>query len=75
MKNDMLNFNVIKFFGIKTRSGKVFRPLPIRWEFPSPGCVKINTDGAVRGYPDLATCVDIFSWDYGRIYWCFFNVS
>jgi len=30
MKNDMLDFNVIKFFGIKTRSGKVLRPLPIR---------------------------------------------
>jgi len=30
MKNDMLDFNVIKFFGIDTRSGKVLRPLPIR---------------------------------------------
>ena len=45
MKNDMLDFNVIKFFGIKTRSGKVLRPLSVRWEFPSSGWVKINTDG------------------------------
>ena len=30
MKNDMLNFNVITFFGINTCSGKVLRPLPIR---------------------------------------------
>ena len=30
MKNDMLNFNVIKFFGINTRTGKVLRPLPVR---------------------------------------------
>ena len=37
MKNDMLDFNVINFFDIKTRSGKVLRPLPIRWKFPSPG--------------------------------------
>jgi len=29
MRNDMLNFNVIKFFGINT-FGKVFRPLPVR---------------------------------------------
>jgi len=36
MKNDMLDFNVIKFFGINTRTGKVLCPLPIRWEFPSP---------------------------------------
>ena len=36
MKNDILDFNVIKFFGINTRTGKVLRPLPI-WEFPSPG--------------------------------------
>ena len=37
MKNDMLDFNVIKFFGINTRSSKVCCPLPVRWEFPSPG--------------------------------------
>jgi len=42
---------MIKFFGINTRTGKVLRDLPIRWEFPSPGWVKINTDGAARGYP------------------------
>jgi len=60
MKNDMLDFNVIKFFGIKTRNGKVLCPLPIRWKFPSSGRVKINTDGAARGYPGLATCGGIF---------------
>jgi len=37
MKNDILDFNVIKFFGINIRSGKVLRPIPVRWEFPSPG--------------------------------------
>jgi len=30
MKNDMLDFNVIKFFGINTRSGEVLRPFPVR---------------------------------------------
>ena len=30
MKNDMLDFNVIKFFGINICSDKVRRPLPIR---------------------------------------------
>jgi len=45
----MLDFIVIKFFGINIRSGKVLRPFPVRWEFPSPGCVKINTDGVARG--------------------------
>jgi len=30
MKNDMLDFKVIKFFGINTRPGKVLHPLPIR---------------------------------------------
>jgi len=53
MKNDMLDFNVINFFGINTRRGKVLRPLPVRWEFPSPGWVKTNTDGA-------ASCGGIF---------------
>ena len=30
MKKDMLDFNVINFFGINTRSGKVFCPLLVR---------------------------------------------
>jgi len=30
MKKDMLDFNVIKFFGINTCTGKVLRPLPVR---------------------------------------------
>jgi len=30
MKNDMMDFSVIKFFGINTRTGKVLRPLPVR---------------------------------------------
>ena len=37
MKNDMLDFNVIKFLFINTRSGKVLHPLLVRWKFPSPG--------------------------------------
>jgi len=65
-KNDMFNFNMIKFFGINTRSGKVFRLLLIRWEFPSLGWVKINTDGATRGYPNLATCGCIFRGSMGE---------
>ena len=68
MKNDMLDFNVIKFFGINTRTGKVLHPLPVRWKFPDfakvlhppPGWVKVNTNGAARGYPDFATCGGIF---------------
>ena len=47
MKHDMLDFNVINFFGINTRISKVLRPLPVRWEFPSSGSVKISIDGAV----------------------------
>ena len=39
MKNDMLDFSLINFFGIITRTGKVSSPLPIRWEFPFPGWV------------------------------------
>jgi len=30
MKNDMFDFNMLKFFGINTRTGKVVRPLPVR---------------------------------------------
>ena len=59
-KNDMMDFSVIMFFGINTHTGKVLRPLSIRWEFPSPSWVKINTDRVVRGYPGLVTCGGIF---------------
>jgi len=30
MKNDMMDFSVIKFFGLNTRTGKVLCPLPVR---------------------------------------------
>jgi len=46
------------FFG--TCAGKVLRPLPVRWEFLSPGWVKINTYGVVRGYLSLVTFGGIF---------------
>ena len=49
MKNDMLDFNVIKLFGINTCSDKVLRLLLVRWEFLLSGWVKINTDGVARG--------------------------
>jgi len=51
---------MIKIFGINSDTGKVLRALPVRWEFPSPDWVKIDIDGAVRGYPGLATCGGIF---------------
>jgi len=60
MKNYMFNFNVLKFFGINTHTGKVLRPLHVRWKFPSPSWVKINTDGATKGYLGLAACGSIF---------------
>ena len=57
---------MIKFFGINTHTSKVLRPLLVRWEFPSPGWVKIN-DGVVRGYTDLASCGGIFCGSMGRL--------
>ena len=66
IKNDMLHFNVIKFFGINTRTSKVLRPLHVRWEFPSPGWVKINIDKAARVYPGLDTCGCIFCESMGE---------
>jgi len=73
MKNDMLDFNVIKIFGINTHTGKLLRHLPIRWEFPSPNRVKINTDGATRGYIGLVTCGGIFCGSMGEFI-CAFSV-
>jgi len=66
MGNDMFDFNVLKFFDINIRIGKVIHPLPIRFMFLSPGWVKINIDGAARGSPDLAACGDIFHGIFGE---------
>jgi len=73
MKNYMLDFNVITFFGINTRIDKVLHPLLVRWEFPSLGWVKINIDGVVRGYPSLATCGGIFRGSMGEFIGGFFS--
>jgi len=71
----MLDLNVIKFFGINIHTGKVFCLVPVRWEFSSPGWVKINTDGVARGYPSLATCGGIFCGSMRGIYWSFLCIS
>ena len=60
MKNDMLDFNVIKFFGINTRSSKVLRPLPVRWEFFHQFELKLTLMGAARGILVLLL-VEVFS--------------
>jgi len=60
MKNDMLEFKVLTFFGINTCSGKILRPLSVRWDFPSPCWVNINTDGTARRYLGFATYGGIF---------------
>jgi len=57
MKNDMVDFNVIKFLVLV---GKVLCPLTVRWEFPSADWVRNNIDGATKGYPGLSTCGGIF---------------
>ena len=54
---------------------KVLRLLPIRWKFPSPGWVKINTDGAARGCPGLATCGGIFRGSMGEFIGAFSALS
>ena len=56
----MFDFSMLKFFDINTRSSKFLHPFPVRWSFLSPGWVKINTDGVVRGSLGLATCGGIF---------------
>jgi len=61
---EVQNAIVVEFYGIKFLvlilvGGEVFRHLPVRWEFPSPGWVKINNDGAARGIRVLLL-VDVF---------------
>ena len=61
--------SVIKYLTrlVNTRTGKVHRPLPVRWEFPSPGWVKINIDGATWRYSGRATCGGIFCGSMGNL--------
>jgi len=60
MKNDMMDFSVIKFFGINTRTGKVLRSLPVRWEFSSPGWLKLTLMGLL-GFIQVLPLVEVFS--------------
>ena len=71
----MLDFIVIKFFGINTHTRKFLRPLPVRWEFLSPGWVKINTNGTTRWYPGLATCGCIFCGEFIDVFSAFLEVQ
>jgi len=64
MKNDMLDFNVIKCFGINTRNGKVLCHLPVRWKSPFSEWVKTDTDGVAKRYLVLL-------WKYEIVYWGF----
>jgi len=69
---------VIKFFCINTCIDKVLRPFLVRWKFHSPGSVKINTDGAARGYSGLASCGSIFRGSIGEfigVFSAFFDVK
>ena len=65
---------MIKFFGINTRTSKVLCPLPVRWEFPSSGWVKINIDGVARDILILLLVEVFFVGVYGGIYWSFLCV-
>ena len=47
MKNDTFDFNVLKFFGINIRTDKVLRSFSVRWEFPSPGWLKLTLMGLI----------------------------
>ena len=55
----MLDFNVIKFVDINTRTGKVLRPLPNRWEFPSP---ELTLMGLLRSWSCYLWMY--FLWEY-----------
>ncbi|XP_068477198.1 uncharacterized protein [Phaseolus vulgaris] len=54
----------INMFSEKVRG--VLRPLPVKWDVPSPGWVKINIDATARGYPGLVTCGCIFRGSMGK---------
>ena len=50
-----------------TRTGKVLRPLLVRWEFPSPRWIKINIDGDIL----VLLLVEEFSMGVWGVYWFF----
>ena len=71
MKNDMLDFNVITFFGINTRTGKVFRPLLVRWSFLHQDGLKLTLMGLL-GIFWSCYLWRYFPWEYEGVYQCFF---
>jgi len=66
MANQILNFSILKQFGINTRIGKVMSPMLVFWRFPDIGWIKLNTDGAGRGASGFAACGSIFKGSLGE---------
>jgi len=57
---------------------KFFGSLPDRWEFHSPDWIKINIDGAARGYLGLSTHGGIFCGSLGEfigVFYAFLKVQ
>jgi len=60
MSNHMDDFSVLKFFGISTRPSKVYILVQVYWDFPTTDWIKVNTEGAARGFPGPAGCGGTF---------------
>jgi len=70
MRNDMLNFNVLKFFDIDTRSDKVFHPFLLDGSFLHQVELKLILM-VLLGVLLVFLLVVVFSWEYERVYWWF----
>ena len=65
MNNDISDFSILNF-SISMRTGKVTQPIQVVWSYPLVGWIKVNINGAFRGFLGLATCAGIFRGSLGK---------
>jgi len=55
-----LFFFVLKFFNIQIKEDRMVSFMDVIWQVSSANWLKVNIDGATKGCPSLASCIDTF---------------
>ncbi|KAK3192975.1 hypothetical protein Dsin_024285 [Dipteronia sinensis] len=71
MKNSVDELQTLHRLYVSGRPSKAPRILEVNWRPSSPGCLKVSTDGAAFGSPDLAGYAGVFRTCRGFVKGCF----
>ncbi|XP_019431828.1 PREDICTED: uncharacterized protein LOC109338930 [Lupinus angustifolius] len=78
VRSSMTEFSILKAFNVTCHYNKAPSILEVIWNLPAPGWVKINSDGAAKGFPGHTGGCAIFKDNIGSCLGCFasyFNIQ